>query len=293
MQMNKPSWTILLFAALAACLALADTAHAADVPAKQLFGAKKTPANLAARSVGSYAKGCLAGGKELPVDGAYHQVMRLTRHRNWGHPALVAFVEELAEKAHQRAGWPGLLIGDMAQPRGGPMLTGHASHQIGLDADIWLNPSPDRKLSDQEREDLSAKSVLTKDMRKIDRSVWTPQHLEVIKAAASDPRVARIFVHPVIKKELCDSAGKDRAWLRQIRPWWGHHYHFHVRLSCPKGSNGCENQAAPPAGDGCGKAMEWWLSDAFFKPRPKPTKLKPELKLADLPKACTQILNAD
>jgi murein endopeptidase len=30
----------------------------------------------------------------------------------------------------------GLLIGDMSQPRDGPMLYGHSSHQIGLDVDI-------------------------------------------------------------------------------------------------------------------------------------------------------------
>jgi hypothetical protein len=38
-------------------------------------------------------------------------------------------------------GWgKGLYIGDISQPRGGPMTSGHASHQIGLDADIWMLP---------------------------------------------------------------------------------------------------------------------------------------------------------
>ena len=63
--------------------------------------------------------------------------MRLSRNRNWGHPKLVEFLERLSAKG-AKVGWPGLLVGDMAQPRGGPMLTGHASHQVGLDADIWL-----------------------------------------------------------------------------------------------------------------------------------------------------------
>jgi penicillin-insensitive murein endopeptidase len=45
----------------------------------------------------------------------------------------VEFIEELSKRAAQN-GWPGLLIGDMSQPRGGPMLNGHASHQVGLDA---------------------------------------------------------------------------------------------------------------------------------------------------------------
>lgn len=109
-------------------------------PAKELFGAVTEPAPLAARSIGGYAKGCLAGGVSLPTNGPDWQVMRLTRNRNWGSPRLVDYLERLASDARALDGWPGLLIGDMSQPRGGPMLTGHTSHQVGLDADIWLTP---------------------------------------------------------------------------------------------------------------------------------------------------------
>jgi len=104
-------------------------------PARFLFGAKPEPAPLPARSLGAYSRGCLAGGVALPVDGPSWQVMRLSRNRNWGHPSLVDYLERLAADA-PGLGWPGLLVGDLAQPRGGPMLTGHASHQIGLDGDI-------------------------------------------------------------------------------------------------------------------------------------------------------------
>ena len=132
-------------------------------PAKELFGAAKTPAPMAARAIGFYAKGCLAGGAALPIDGPAWQAMRLSRNRNWGHPELVALVEKLAIEAKAHDGWPGLLVGDISQPRGGPMLTGHASHQVGLDADIWLTPMPDRRLTEKEREDLSATSMLAAD----------------------------------------------------------------------------------------------------------------------------------
>ena len=132
----------------------------AGPPAKELFGAAKTPAPMAARAIGFYAKGCLAGAAALPIDGPAWQAMRLSRNRNWGHPELVALVEKLAVEAKAHDGWPGLLVGDLSQPRGGPMLTGHASHQVGLDADIWLTPMPDRRLTEKEREDLSATSML-------------------------------------------------------------------------------------------------------------------------------------
>ena len=78
--------------------------------------------------------------------------MRLSRNRNWGHPMLVELVKKLAIEAKAYDGWPGLLVGDLSQPRGGPMLTGHRSHQMGLDADIWFLAMPNRVLTAQERE---------------------------------------------------------------------------------------------------------------------------------------------
>ena len=188
--------------------------------ARQLFGAAKTPAPLAARAIGFYAKGCLAGAAALPIDGAAWQAMRLSRNRNWGHPKLVALVEKLAIEAKEHDGWPGLLVGDLSQPRGGPMLTGHASHQVGLDADIWLTPMPDRRLTEQEREDLSATSMLAADQVSVDPKVWTDAHVRLLKRAASYAGVERIFVHPAIKKALCEAAAKDteRAWTRRSAP---------------------------------------------------------------------------
>ena len=90
------------------------------------------PAPLAARSIGYYTAGCLAGGVALPINGKTWQVMRLSRNRNWGHPNLIQFLERFAEKVPS-VGWPGLLVGDLAQPRGGPMLTGHTANAL-----VWV-----------------------------------------------------------------------------------------------------------------------------------------------------------
>ncbi len=95
------------------------------------------------------------------------------------------------------------------------MMTGHASHQVGLDADIWLSPMPPRELTRAEREEMSATMVVADDRRDVDPKVWTPGHFAVIKAAASDPEVQRIFVNAAIKRALCREAGSDRAWLRK------------------------------------------------------------------------------
>src|SRR6185369_16382651 len=158
-------------------------------PAKELFARKPTPADMQARSIGFYTRGCLAGGVALPINGKTWAVMRLSRQRNFGHPELVAFMERLAAKVPKVSGWPGLLVGDMAQARGGPMLTGHTSHQVGLDADIWLTPMPKTPLSREEREEMSATNVVAEDKRDVDPKVWTHGHFAVIKAAAEDPKV--------------------------------------------------------------------------------------------------------
>src|SRR3982075_662717 len=181
---------------------LPPLANPADpkIGAKELFGRKVLPAAMPTRVVGFYAKGCIAGAEALPINGDTWQVMRLSRNRNWAHPNLVALLERLSGKAHKDAGWPGILVGDMSQPRGGPMITGHASHQVGLDADIWLTPMPNRKLSRNEREEMSAVMMVRADRLDIDPTAWSPSHLLVIRAAAQEPRGGRVFVKAAIKK---------------------------------------------------------------------------------------------
>lgn len=271
------------------------------VAAKTLFGAAKEPAPLAARAIGTYARGCLSGAKPLAVDGPTWQAMRLSRNRTWGHPDLITLLERFAGEVKDD-GWPGLLVGDISQPRGGPMLTGHASHQLGLDADIWFTPMPDRRLSKKERETLSATSMLAADSLSVDPKVWTESRVKIIKRVASYGKVERVLVHPAIKKALCQAAGpNDRAWLNKVRPYWGHFYHFHVRIGCPGGSPGCKAQAPVPGDDGCGKELDDWYNLLTRKPKPrppgepkivKPVKPKPPITLADLPTDCSDVLAA-
>lgn len=264
------------------------------VPAKQLFGTQPTASTQGAAPLGSYAKGCLAGAKSLPETGATWQAMRLGRNRNWAHPNTVAFLQDLSAIAARQPGWNGLYIGDMSQPRGGPMLSGHSSHQIGLDADIWMLPPQQLNLTPAEREALSSISMRRANGAYVN-SNWTPQHHQILKAAAQDPRVARIFVFPGAKVQMCKDAKGNRDWLRKIRPWWGHHYHFHVRLNCPDGATECQNQAPPPAGDGC-KDAEKWVYDILNPPPPNPDapppKPRTELTLANLPNQCVSVLQS-
>lgn len=289
---------------LALIIAMVPVAASAQQLANRLFGAQPMPSLQAPEAIGSYANGCAAGMVRLPETGPTWQAMRLSRNRNWGHPEAIAYIQDLSRKAVQ-IGWQGLYIGDISQPRGGPMTSGHASHQIGLDIDIWMLPPRRLNLSVAERESISSISVRTEDQRNINGN-WTAAHHEIMKQAALDPRVDRIFVAAAVKIEMCRTATRaDTAWLQKIRPAVGHNYHFHVRLRCPAGSRNCVTQSPTVAelskgGNGCDETLQWWVTDFLNPPRrertepsedPAPRRRHPrEFTMADLPAQCQQVL---
>lgn len=280
--------------ALVLALGLALPAGAQQL-AKQEFGAKRTASAQTPTPLGSYAKGCIAGAVQLPETGPTWQAMRLSRNRNWGHPEAIDFVKGLSAFAAEQPGWRGLYIGDISQPRGGPMLTGHRSHQLGLDIDIWMLPASRIDLSRNQRENISSISLRRSNGAFVNDN-WSRAHHRIIKAAAEDKRTARIFVFPGAKVQMCKDATGDRRWLRKIRPWYGHHYHFHVRLACPRGARGCVDQDPPPRGDGCEDAQKW-VNDILNPPKPvardpnaPAPKPRRELRVADLPSQCAGVL---
>jgi penicillin-insensitive murein DD-endopeptidase len=240
------------------------------------------------QSIGKYDAGCLGGAVTLPLDGTGYQVMRLSRKRYYGHPSLIDFIENLARTANQQK-LGTLLVGDLGQPRGGPSLTGHRSHQTGLDVDIWFDllPTEANKLTDAERENRGATSMLVSYTDDINSRYWTMQHTKVLEAASLMPEVDRIFVNPSIKRLLCADQ-TNHTWLRKIRPWWKHDDHFHVRLKCPSGSPHCVSQAVLPEGSGCDASLAYWFSEEAKhpkKPRPKPGK-------PHMPERCDAVLFA-
>ena len=298
---------MILTRALLLSLLLAAPVQAEKL-ANKLFGAMAEPSSQDSMPIGSYARGCAAGMVELPESGPTWQAMRLSRNRNFGQPQMVQFLMDLSATARDIGFGRGLYIGDISQPRGGPMTSGHASHQIGLDADIWMLPPRRLDLSAAEREEISSIPVRSADQRSVTEN-WTRTHRELLKQAASDPRVDRIFVAAAVKIEMCKTAKRaDRKWLQKIRPVAGHDTHFHVRLKCPKGARLCETQTPTvddlsKGGDGCDETLMWWVTD-FLDP-PKSDGKKPreddasrkkgprEFTMADLPRQCKGVLASD
>jgi penicillin-insensitive murein endopeptidase len=257
--------------------------------ARRYFGAATTAAAGEPRIVGEYWKGCYTGGLQLPVAGNHWQVMRVSRNRNWGHPRLISYLEWFANRAHEVTGWPGILIGDMSQPRGGPMLTGHASHQLGIEADIWLRPMPKMRFNAEQIEEEMSTDLLRADRKDVDPEVYTLKHLALIRLAAQSHDVARVFVNAAIKKALCRDAVGERAWLQKVRPVLGHTYHFHIRLACPPGEKTCKDQEPPVKGEGCAPTdLAYWLKDSMTGWKPSGG-VGRAITMASMPKLCQDI----
>jgi penicillin-insensitive murein DD-endopeptidase len=273
------------------CLAAFCLVAAAPRPGSE-WGSALTPSLGSARIIGGPANGCLAGAAMLPPDGVGYQVIRLSRHRNYSHPATINFIERLG-RVEQAAGLPPFYVGDLSQPRGGPMAFGHGSHENGTDVDVWFNLDAKPVLPAGAREEVELPSMVLADKSAIDPQRFGERQVRLLRLAAGDPRVDRIFVHPTIKRAMCDGIGGvalgDRAWLHKIRPWFGHDEHFHVRLSCPADQPLCVGQAPVPPGDGCDAVLDSWL-----RPPPGPPTIpaKPRPPKPPLPAACQAVLSA-
>ncbi len=282
LNINLPGFTLVLLSALSThCLA-------ADPIALRWSQVSQPTLTTSPQSIGTYTSGCISGAVLVPATGMGYQIMRPSRKRAFGHPELKNFIVNLGQTAsHQNLG--NILIGDLGQARGGPTVSGHRSHQTGLDVDIWFLSSQHANthtLSYDERESWTAPSVLLKNTIYLDPRQWSKTNESVLAAAASRPEVDRIFVNRSIKRELCMKYYKE-DWLRKIRPWWHHDDHFHVRLKCPVGNPNCQIQEALPAGNGCDAGLAWWFTEEAKHPTPSPILTKP----AELPKLCEAVLH--
>src|SRR5262249_22720331 len=201
-----------------------------------------------ARSIGGYSAGCVAGAVALPTSGEGFEVARPQRQRVFGHPALVEMIRDLGRRLTAQH-LPALSVGDLGQARGGPAPNGHASHQNGLDVDLWFVPPTG---------DVTVSMVDAARRRPSAR--FTEEMVGFLKLVAADARVDRIFINPVLKRRLCGRWRGDRSGLHRPAPWGGHDAHAPVRLACPADSTACVPQPPLPAGDGCAD-LAWWFDE--------------------------------
>jgi len=261
-------------------------ALAAAAPASSLAPAS-SPAPGPLRIIGGGTTGgCIAGAVRLPDRGPGFRTIHLGRSSFWGAPHTIRGIEALGRNAEQ-AGLGDLYVEDISHPRGGPLPGGHVSHQRGLDADVGLDPRPKPALTAATRESVELPSMVRADRRGVDPRHWSPQVVLLLHIAASLPNVDRVLVNPAIKRQLCNEVQGDRAWLRLIRPWYGHAAHMHISFRCPLDQPECVQAAPPPPGDGCDATLQWWFDQLDV-----PTKPAPPYRPPPLPAACRAVLGA-
>lgn len=253
------------------------------------WGEVATPMAGPPQSIGFYTAGCLQGAQALPLDGPGYEVIRISRNRYWGQPVLLDDIKTLASRV-RALGQAHLYIGDLGGPRGGPMPSGHASHQIGLDADIWFERQPGSPRAPADREEPRLRSLVNAEDTGIDDSVFNRQHVVLLKTAAELPGLDRMFVNKFIKQRLCETVTGDRSWLNKLVVWAGHDEHFHIRLHCPPGNPQCQPQAGYYADDGCGAPLALWFSHPPVTLPPPGTPMPPYRP--KLPAACAAVLRA-
>ena len=241
-------------------------------------------AQQSARIVGGPGAGCIAGAKELPSNGPGFMTIRQSRSSFWGAPSTISALQILGREA-QSAGLGVLYMNDISLPHGGPMAGLHASHMLGLDADVWLDVRQKPEMTPAQRDAIEVQTLVTPDGRNVDQARWTPGADRLIKLATELPGVDRVLVNAAIKKQLCQTA-TDRSWLHLVRPWYGHTSHMHIHFRCPPGQPECRDQGPPPSGDGCDASLDWWFARLDQPPAPPgPPPAPPKL-----PAACTAIL---
>ena len=249
-----------------------------------------TPAPGPVRVYGNAGGGCIQGAVRLPDDAPGLQTVRVGKSGFWGHPDTIARLMALATQT-RAAGLPDLYMGDISNPRGGPMPGGHVSHQMGLDADIYFDVNPHPAMSVAARENLEPPSIVRADGRGIEPGRWRPEHATMLRLAAGMPGVERILANAAIKKQLCETVTGDRSWIRLIRPWYAHSSHFHIRFRCPADQPDCPNGPPIPAGDGCDASLQWWF-DRLDAPAKPPGPVTRPAKPPAPPAACAAIFKA-
>lgn len=262
------------------------------VPATKPADKEHTVDKLKGESIGKYTAGCIENPSKLERKGPGYQVIRLHRERYYGHPDTIRLIEDLGSEVKSKFGVV-LYIADISKDNGGPILDNHSSHQTGLDADILYVKSPlssNTFLNPDEREIKRPVSLLRSDGEAVDHTRWSPVNNDILRMAATNEKVDRIFVNPAIKRELCSNYPGEE-WLRKIRPWWGHDGHFHVRLKCPENSPDCVPGSRIPDGAGCDSDLNWWFSREAkirrMEIRQMPRRTEREI---ELPQRCRGIL---
>jgi penicillin-insensitive murein endopeptidase len=217
-------------------------------------------------AIGSYSNGSLSNADALPLKGPGFLKLFVPRKRNFSTIELNTLLKDAAkELARLYPEGERLQIGDQSAKKGGA-ISGHASHQNGLDVDIAYLRKNHREQSPNATAGFDEEFVLK---GSVSKNFDLERNWAALKLFSRLGELNRVFMDVEIKRALCkyaESHGELKAeaeTLRALRPWPNHANHMHVRIHCPRGNSRCLAQEAPPPGPGC-SASELFSSDDEF-----------------------------
>ncbi len=211
------------------------------------------------RAVGFFTNGSIQDSVTISNEGpGFVKIFRL-RERGYGTASLIRMLELAA------AGWrrefpigDRIQIGDSGDHNGG-YISGHGSHQNGLDVDIaYLNRSHVER--DPNTNGPGGYMEQFVSGGKVTANFDIARNWGLMKHLVAQGNVGRIFVDSVIKKTFCSQAAaldpalpaaRRTEVLRRLRPYQNHADHLHLRLKCPPNHPKCVEQSEPPSGSGC------------------------------------------
>ena len=198
-----------------------------------------------ASSIGAPNKGKLAGALKLRPSRALKIKQRAT---TWALPDLVKLLQRAAGKVAKKHPRSVLLVGDLSQKNGGPML-GHNSHQTGRDADVGFYVANSKgKPAAMTRFvafDGAGKSSQVTWAQFDDARNWalveallTDKDAPARYIFVSNPLRLRLLAYAAKKKVAKDLQTKAAFAMLSPRDADVHDDHFHVRIGCPESMRG-------------------------------------------------------
>lgn len=201
-------------------------------------------------AIGFYSDGCMVDDYQLSQFDGNFELVNAWRNRHWAHGRAVNFIAYFTDTMANKNIGP-IKISDVSQHGGGDVSPSHASHQMGLDIDIWLANG------NEEYQDVVQGSSVNEEL-------FEKFHArDMYRTAVANSNVQRIFVNPAIKQYLCRTES-DTSWLRKLRPMSGHTGHMHVRLYCTDFDEDCIPQFEIGPGSGCNEVLSPDFDPYFF-----------------------------
>jgi penicillin-insensitive murein DD-endopeptidase len=199
---------------------------------------------------GRPSSGALRGGLALR-ERPYLRIKRGSEERTWGHPVLLQLVSRGARAAAFAVPGSVALVGDLSARDGGA-LSGHASHQVGRDADVafLVADGQGHPVALERFESFGADG---RSLENSDHFFDTYRNWLMLREWLGDLRVAatHVFVSAELRDLLLDYGRQSPDFARLVplaarvlHPHPAHADHFHLRIACPTDQTaGCIDDA--------------------------------------------------